>query len=90
MRKSTKPKKLPTFASDEEAERFVDEADLSEYDLAGGKFVRFELKPKDAQVNLRLPASLLDAVRVRAKRAGVPYQRFIRLALERAVEAKRR
>ena len=71
-------------------ERFVDEADLSEYDLAGGKFVRFELKPKDAQVNLRLPASLLDAVRVRAKRAGVPYQRFIRLALERAVEAKRR
>jgi len=90
MRKSTKPKKLPTFASDKQAERFVDETDLSEYDLSRGKFVRFELKPKDAQVNLRLPASLLDAVRVRAKHAGVPYQRFIRLALERAVEAKRR
>ena len=29
-------KKLPTLLTDEEAERFVDEADLSEYDLSGG------------------------------------------------------
>jgi predicted DNA binding CopG/RHH family protein len=28
---------------------------------------------------------LLDAVRHRAKRAGLPYQRFIRMALEEAV-----
>jgi predicted DNA binding CopG/RHH family protein len=90
MRKITKLKKLPAFASDEEAERFVHEADLSEYDLSGGKLVRFELKPKDTQINLRLPAPLLDAVRARAKRAGIPYQRFIRLTLERAVEPKRR
>jgi predicted DNA binding CopG/RHH family protein len=89
MRKSTKRKKLPTFRSDAEAERFVDEADLSEYDLSGGKLVRFELKPKDTQVNLRLPSPLLEAVRARAKRVGIPYQRFIRLALERALEAKR-
>jgi len=85
MPKPTKLKKLPTFRTDEEAERFVDEADLTEYDLSGGKLVRFELKPKDASINLRLPLPLLDAVRARAKRAGMPYQRFIRLALERAV-----
>ena len=76
---------IPTFKTDEEAERFVDEADLSQYDLRG-TFVRFELKRKDKTVSLRLPESLLDAVRARAERDGVPYQRFIRLAVERALE----
>jgi len=85
MPKPTKLKKLPTFKSDREAEQFVDKADLAQYDLAGGEFVRFELKPKDKSVNLRLPGQLLDAVRSRAKRAGLPYQRFIRMALEEAV-----
>ena len=35
MKKRKKP--LPHFGSDEEAVRFVDEADLSEYDLSGFK-----------------------------------------------------
>lgn len=78
-------KKIPTFKNDEEAERFVDTADLSEYDLSGLKLVRFEMKPKDRTVSLRLPGQLLEAVRKRAKRAGLPYQRFIRMALEEAV-----
>jgi predicted DNA binding CopG/RHH family protein len=34
---------------------------------------------------LRLPGQLLEAVRRRAKRSGLPYQRFIRMALEEAV-----
>jgi predicted DNA binding CopG/RHH family protein len=78
-------KTIPTFKTDEEAEAFVDTADLSEYDLSGGQVMRFELKPKDGSVNLRLPKQLLEAVRGRAKLAGVPYQRFIRMALERAL-----
>ncbi len=85
MRKPTALKKLPALKSDRAAERFVDQADLTQYDLSGGEFVRFEMKPKDKSVNLRLPGQLLDAVRLRAKRAGVPYQRFIRMALEQAV-----
>ncbi len=85
MKKAAKLKKLPTFKSDGEAERFVDTADLTQYDLSGGKFVRYEMKPKDKSVNLRLPGQLLEAVRKRAKRAGLPYQRFIRMALEEAV-----
>lgn len=80
-----KLRKIPTFKSDRAAEAFVDKADLTQYDLSGGEFVRFEMKPKDKSVNLRLPGQLLDAVRSRAKRAGVPYQRFIRMALEQAV-----
>jgi len=85
MAKPTKLKKLPAFKSDRAAEDFVDKADLTQYDLSGGAFVRFEMKPKDKSVNLRLPGQLLDAVRKRAKREGLPYQRFIRVALERAV-----
>jgi len=85
MKKPTAHKRLPTFKSDAAVEAFVDRSDLSRYDLSGGEFVRFELKPKDKTINLRLPGQLLNAVRARAKRAGVPYQRFIRMALEQAV-----
>jgi predicted DNA binding CopG/RHH family protein len=78
-------KRIPTFKTDKEAEEFVAKADLTDYDLSGGEVVRFELKPKDKSVNLRLPTQLLEAVQKRAKRVGVPYQRFIRMALERAL-----
>ncbi len=47
--------------------------------------VRFELKPKDESVNLRMPMALFEAVRSEAERAGIPYQRYIRLMLEQAV-----
>jgi predicted DNA binding CopG/RHH family protein len=81
-------KKIPTFKSDREAEAFVATSDLSEYDLSGAQLVRFEMKPKDKSINLRLPEQLLAAVRTEAQRAGMPYQRFIRLMLERAVHPK--
>lgn len=78
-------KTIPTFKTDKEAEDFVAKADLSEYDLSGGQVMRFELKRKNKSVNLRLPEELLEAVRTQARRVGVPYQRFIRMALERAL-----
>jgi predicted DNA binding CopG/RHH family protein len=77
---------IPTFKTDKEAEDFVATANLAEYDLSGGQLVRFELRPKDKSVSLRLPEKLLTAVRSRARRAGIPYQRFIRMALEQAVQ----
>jgi len=83
-------KKLPVLKTDEEAEHFIDTADLSEYDLSG--FVpfssRFEFASKDERINMRLPASLLKAVKEKAKAAGMPYQRFIRAVLEGAVSGK--
>jgi predicted DNA binding CopG/RHH family protein len=51
-------KKIPIFESDEEAERFVETADLSEYDLSHFRPVRFEFETKAAQVNMRMPKSL--------------------------------
>lgn len=88
MPKPANLKKLPSLKNDRAAEAFVETADLSEYDLSGGAFVRFELKPKDKAISLRLPEALLADVRRHAKRAGVPCQRFIRMALERAVGTK--
>jgi predicted DNA binding CopG/RHH family protein len=79
-------KKFPEFRSDDEAEAFTESADLSEYDFSGMVPMRFELKRKDRSISLRLPEELLEEVRINAKRAGIPYQRFIRLAIERAVK----
>lgn len=80
-------KKIPTFKSDQKAEHFVDTADLSDYDLSGAQPVRFEFEKKNARVNMRLPQPLLDALKKHAKQRGIPYQRFIREALEKAVTA---
>ena len=83
-------KKIPAFETDAEAERFVDTADLSEYDLSGLRPTRFEFEKKTAQLNMRLPKALLSAVKDTASHEGIPYQRFIRQALEHAVTAARK
>ena len=70
----------------DEAERFVAEADLTDYDLSGMRLVRFEFQPKNERVSMRLPKALLDALEAAAAKAGVPYQRFIRQTLEAAVK----
>ncbi len=85
MSDNDKRKPLPRLTTDEEAERFVDEADLSEYDLSGFTPARFEFEKKSARVNMRLPEPLLDAVKAKAQARGIPYQRFIREAIERAL-----
>jgi predicted DNA binding CopG/RHH family protein len=51
------------------------------------KHVRFELKRKDRAVSLRLPETLYDAVKARADKVGMPYQRFIRMAIEQALRS---
>jgi len=83
-------KKLPNLRSDKAAEDFVAKADLTEYDLTGLRTVRFEFQPKSERVNMRLPEPLLKAVKASAAKAGVPYQRFIRQALEVAVQKRKR
>jgi predicted DNA binding CopG/RHH family protein len=51
---------------------------------------RFEFRPKEKSINLRLADGLLKAIRARAKQQGIPYQRYIRQVLERAVMAGKR
>ena len=75
-----KSKPMPSLRSDADAQRFVDTADLSVYDLSGFKPMNFEFEPKAAALNMRLPQNLLDALKAKAK--GIPYTRYVRLLLE--------
>jgi predicted DNA binding CopG/RHH family protein len=83
-------KKFPEMTTDEEVEAFLQQ-DLSDYLHAENfKPMRFEFLPKEKSINLRISEDLLNAVRDRAKRQGIPYQRYIRQTLERAVTARKR
>jgi len=88
-RKRKAPRKLPTLTTDREAEAFVENANLAEYDLSEMKPMRFEFARKEARINMRLPSELLAAVKRAAEKRGVPYQRFVRQALERAIARDR-
>ena len=83
-------KPLPILRSDEEAERFVDTADLSQYDLSGGRRMQFEFAAKTARVNMRLPEAQLQAVKAEAQKRGLPYQRLIRDLIDRGLADLRR
>jgi predicted DNA binding CopG/RHH family protein len=82
--------KLPKLDSDEAAEAFVATSDLTDFDLSDMRMVRFEFEPKTERVNMRLPLPLLEAVKATAAKAGIPYQRFIRQALESSVASSKR
>jgi len=68
--------------SDEDADAWLQGADLTEYDLSGMKKVRFELARKDASISLRLPAALLATLKANAAKANMPTQRLIRMMIE--------
>lgn len=82
-------KKVPTFKTDAEAERFAATTDLTAYDLSGARPVRFEFEKKTGQLNMRVPQSLLDAVKARAKARRIPYTRLIRETLEHALATRK-
>ena len=74
------------YMHDKEAENFLEKDDY--IDPAHMVALRFEFQNKNKAVNIRLSEALLDAVRDKARKDGVPYQRFIRMALEKAVLSK--
>ncbi len=78
----TQLKQLPPLLTNEEDGKFTDEADLS-----GFKSVRFELRRKNKTVSLRLSDELLKEIKDTAVGEGIPYQRFIRDAIERALHS---
>lgn len=87
MSKSKKP--WPTLSSDDAAEAFVAEADLSEYDWSLAEPVRYEFEDKSARLNMRLPESQLAAIKAEAEKRGIKYQRFVRELLDRGMQTLR-
>ena len=80
----TKPLTIPQLTTDAEAEAFLDQ-DLSGLDFSAFTPLKWEAQPKTARINMRLPQGLMDALKAKAKALGVPYQRLIREAIEKAV-----
>jgi predicted DNA binding CopG/RHH family protein len=82
--KNSKKKRVPKLRTDKAAETFLAQ-DLSQLDFSQFQPVRFEFEKKDKQINMRVPAPLLAALKAKAKERGIPYTRLIREALERAI-----
>lgn len=84
----SRAKKIPALTTDDAAERFVAEADLTAFDLSGFKPAQFEFEKKAAQINMRVPKPLLEAVKTKAQARGMPFTRYIRMLMERDVAGR--
>ncbi|MEX6508185.1 CopG family antitoxin [Jiella sp. M17.18] len=73
----TKLKPMPHFATDEEAERFVDEADLSEYDLSGFKPVKMNRRGDNSTYSISMPSELLYKIDDRARERNISIDDYI-------------
>ena len=77
-------RRVPRLTTDQEADAFLNQ-NLADLDFTQFKPATFEFQHKAAQLNMRVPQSLLDAVKARARAQDIPYTRFIRQLMEQAV-----
>jgi predicted DNA binding CopG/RHH family protein len=83
-----KLKRIPKFKSVEEEERFWDTHDSADYiDFAQAKPVFFPLlKPSNKTISIRLPESLIEAIRLLANKQDIPYQSMLKVLLAEKVQ----
>ena len=81
-------KSIPKFENEDEERDFWSEHDSSEYmNWKSAERVLFpNLKPSTRSISLRLPESLLDALRQMANERDVPYQSLIKIFLQERIE----
>ncbi len=81
-------KSIPKFKNEEEERAFWSDHDSSEYlNWKSAERVLFpNLKPSTKSISLRLPESLLDALRQMANERDVPYQSLIKMILQDRIE----
>ncbi len=80
-------KKIPTFKSEEEERVFWAKEDSVEYvDWSEAKRVVFpHLKPSLKTISLRLPASMIEELKILANKKDVPYQSLMKLFLSERI-----
>ena len=85
-------KSIPKFKNEDAEREFWSEHDSSEYlDWKSAERVMFpNLKPSTKSISLRLPESLLDALRQMANERDIPYQSLIKIYLDKAVRENQR
>ncbi len=83
-----KPKKLPKFKTLAEEKKFWQQQDSTEYlDWSKAKSAVFpNLKPSTKTISLRLPESLLIAIKTLANKEDVPYQSLMKILLVQGVK----
>jgi predicted DNA binding CopG/RHH family protein len=81
-------KSIPKFKNEEEEQDFWNKHDSTEYlNWKSAERVLFpNLKPSTKSISLRLPESLLDALRQMANERDVPYQSLIKMILQERIE----
>lgn len=87
---SRRLKPVPHFADETEERAFWETHDSTEYvDWRKAERARFpNLKPSTTAISLRLPASLLERIKIAANRRDVPYQSLIKMWLAEKVDAE--
>jgi predicted DNA binding CopG/RHH family protein len=82
-------KKIPKFKNEAEERKFWETRDSSEYfDLTQAKSVKFpNLKKTTKSISIRLPVDMLEALKVRANAIDVPYQSYIKMILQKELNA---
>lgn len=83
-----KQKKLLKFKNEKEEFDFWSKAESTEYidrtTVREGLFPN--LKPTSRAIPLRLPASLLDRLMVKAHKCGMPYQSLLKLLVAKGLK----
>jgi predicted DNA binding CopG/RHH family protein len=81
-------KRIPRFSSEDKEREFWaehDSVDYVDWDIAGAAVLP-ELKPSTATISLRLPASLLEDLKVLANKRDVPYRSLLKIFLAERIE----
>jgi predicted DNA binding CopG/RHH family protein len=81
-------KLIPTFTSEADEQEFWQRHDSTDYiDWSKGKIGVFpELKPSTKTISLRLPESLLAAIKTLANKKDVPYQSLMKVFLSEKLQ----
>ena len=82
-------KETPQFKNEDEEYNFWQENDSSDYlDWSKAKIATFpNLKKSNKTISLRLPADMLEHLKVKANAIDVPYQSLIKMILAKELRA---
>ncbi len=85
-------KQIPQFRSEEEERRFWAKHDSTEFiDWQTAERRRFpHLKPSLRTISLRLPAAMIEDLKMLANKRDVPYQSLLKVFLAERLEKERR
>ncbi len=88
-----KLKKIPNFKNEDEERDFWATHDSTEYidwSKAKKNVVFPNLKPSTRSISIRLPESLIEAIKTLANKKDIPYQSLLKVFLAERVEKESR